>query len=211
MDALNQLLKNDVVILMLGIVIGGIMIAFSTYLQNRSNTKLKILEKLIDKKMEAHGALIDVLKSMRYTVVQNEDIPDERYPIMFTNQDAFDEWHVNFTHIINVYLHWFDHKLRGELYFIQDYLFNLLIQLKNCNEKQYEAIGIIVKLDFFSLASSLERRAFSFFNKGIRMSKNLDLEKRQGIGRKKTAKRLNRTELFRRKGDIDKIKNESEE
>jgi hypothetical protein len=194
------------IIAVMGLIIGSILtFVFSSNLKSKE-TKLKISEKLIDKRIDAHEQVLKLAKLMRSSHTQNQfDSANEliTYPLIFLSEENYSDWRQNFFLITNEYSHWLSIKVHNELFYIQDYIVNLNKALENAPESNYKSIGIILKKDFIEMSTNLEKEVVWYFEKGW---SNLSV-KRKGkykLPKSESLKRLKKSNFTKRYLEISK-------
>lgn len=178
---------------LIGLIIGSILTFFFTSNIKNKETKLKISEKLIDKRIDAHEQVLKLAKLMRSSHTENQFNSEKElitYPLIFLTQDNYRDWRANYFLITNEYSHWLTIPVLNELFYIQDYIINLDKTLENVHEENFKAIGIILKMDFIEMSTSLEKQVVKYFEKGwinlsIKKKGNYKLPKNESLKRLK--------------------------
>ncbi|OBT08550.1 hypothetical protein A9264_04770 [Vibrio sp. UCD-FRSSP16_10] len=90
------LIKNaSAVFAILGVLLGAIVTGLFGYFGKSRETKLKLAEKIVDKKLDAHDQIINLANSMRTMCVvegDHEGTELPRYPALFANRHQFDDF-----------------------------------------------------------------------------------------------------------------------
>jgi len=207
----NELIAG--IFVLSGVFVGAICTFIFTFVKdiiiNRYNVKNKIRQQLIEKRLEAYDKIMLLTKEMRVTFNTyqlNSENEYKTYPLIFTDKNQYDKWRATFTYICNEYSHWLNKEVIHEIYYVQDYICNLDKRLKDINEDNYVAIGIIVKPDFLNMSNWLEEAILSFYEKGWAKFKIRDKYKRHKLPINITKKRLNNSDMMKRHLDIDKYR-----
>ncbi|UBM61304.1 hypothetical protein LA303_07690 [Candidatus Sulfidibacterium hydrothermale] len=197
----------------IGIIIGALLTFITSWFLKKRETKLKISSQLIKKRINAHEKILTLAKTMRATLsidkINTENVYIT-YPIIFQTKESFQNWRSSFFLTTNEYSHWLGLKVTRELYFIQDYIVNLDKRLEKVPSENYLQIGIILRNDFLSMASNVEKEVISYFESGW---KNLKIEKNNKwhkFPKKVSLKRLEETNLYKRHLEIHKYLNKEE-
>lgn len=191
---------------LIGLIIGSILtFLFSSNLKSKE-TKLKISEKLIDKRIDAHEHVLKLAKLMRSSHTENQFNSEKgliTYPLVFLSEDNYRDWRVKYFSVTNEYSHWLSTPVLNELFYIQDYLVNLDETLENVHKENFKPIGIILKIDFIEMATNLERQVVKYFEKGW---ENLSIKKKGNykLPKKDTLKRLKNSNFTKRYLEISK-------
>lgn len=186
---------------LIGVLIGTLLTFITSWFLKSREIKLKISSQLIEKRIEAHEKILSLAKSMRATISTNKvNVENEyiTYPLIFSNKESYLNWRSDFFLIANESSHWLGKEVTNELFFIQDYVTNLDKRLEKAPDKNYQAIGIILRDDFIKMATNIEKSVISFFDTGWR---SLKINDKKGINkypRKTSLKRLKEQSLFRR-------------
>ncbi|MFA5297604.1 MAG: hypothetical protein WC389_05285 [Lutibacter sp.] len=190
----------------IGLIIGSILtFIFSSNLKSKE-TKLKISEKLIDKRIDAHEQVLKLAKLMRSSHTENQFNSAKElitYPLIFLTEDNYRDWRQNYFLITNEYSHWLSISVLNELYYIQDYIVNLDKTLENVPEDNYKAIGIILKMDFIQMSTNLEKQVVEYFERGW---SNLSIKKKGNykLPKNESLKRLEKSNFTKRYLEISK-------
>ncbi len=190
---------------LIGVIIGSMF----TLIVKRKETRLRIIEKVFDKRLKAHEDILDLAKQMRTTVSlhnASDGLNVDSYPGLLHNNEYFNQFKGNFFVVVNLNSHWLSIELFRQLNYIQDYIENASQVLLKIDESSYPKFGVIVKQDFIDLAAELETETLKFFEKDLY---NVNLKTTKGHHkwpRDYTLDRLNKTELIMQKDLISKIK-----
>lgn len=196
-----------------GVVLGALGTSINNHILKRKETRLRIIEKVLEKRIDAHEEILGLTKSIRQVVgtgMKDENNNAITYPLCMQSKDhllSFIE--VSFP-IIHKNSHWLDTKLERELSFFQDYTISLSHQMSKVNDDLiFTEIGIIIKQDFINLASILEDLAFNFFRFEITSLKLNQHNEWHKYPKEETQRRFSKTELVIQESQIQKIINSS--
>ena len=188
-----------------GVIIGALITTIVSWKLKAKEVKLRVIEKVFDKRIIAHEDILKITKLLR-TTYQTYKADEQRnaltYPAFLHNRKSFDDLLENVSIYINVNSHWLDIEIFRELNYLQDYLCNLDAYLKSLDETNYAELGLKIKKDIIDLANSLEKLTLKFFKEDIYL---LNLKVSEGFHKypkNETLERLNKTELLK---IIDKI------
>lgn len=199
------------IIALSGVIIGALINNFFNWNIKRRETQLKLIEKQVDKKIQAYENVLTIAKALRMVITTYKTDSNSNlitYPSVLENKNNFSELIHSFSSIVNTYSHWLDIETIRELYFVQDYLATLSQSVENVNDKKMQTLGLIIKQDFIDLSSSLEKIILESYQNKIT---NLGVKKINGWHKYKkdeTLKRLNGLILMRDKDKIQTILND---
>ena len=188
-----------------GIIIGTAITSMMSFVSIKKETKLRIIAKIFDKRIQAYENILSLVKSIR-TVVPIERTDEGGnligYPRSLNSVEEFVEFSNYLFVTINENTHWLNIELVRELSFLQDYFTNLRLTIKKIDEEKVIDLGLIIKQDFIDFALNIENLAFDFFRKDIydmKINKNTKWHKYK---KSETRRRLERTLLFSKKNEI---------
>lgn len=178
---------------LIGTFVGGLTSFLATWGLRRSELRLRLREKILDKRIDAHERIIQVVKPMRTMVVLENQAPLSdlaRAPYFFKDRKTFEEWYFAFASTANQYSTWLTIEVTRELYYAQDYLVNLHEFLKQVDSSKYFEIGALIRDDFVDLSSSIEQLAFDYFTKDLGTFRINDLRQHHKYDINETKRRL---------------------
>ncbi|WP_314057965.1 hypothetical protein [Empedobacter brevis] len=152
-----------------GVIIGAFLAFISSSFLKRKETRLKISEKILDKKIEAHEDVLKLAKLLRSTLTDNNFTTEMgliTYPIILANKENYLDWKTNLFSKVNNNSHWLSLSVHKELFFIQDYFINLDKTLENIPDENLKNVAIILKNDLIDLSTKLEKSIIEYFDKG---------------------------------------------
>jgi len=161
-----------------GVIIAAFLAFFFSSFLKKKETRLKISEKILDKKIEAHENVLQLAKYLRSTISENQltvDLELITFPIILANRENYLDWKKDLFIKSNNNSHWLSNNVLKELYFIQDYFVNLDNTFENVPDENIKNIGIILKNDFVSLSNNLEKSILKYFEKGWEDLKTIDI------------------------------------
>jgi len=155
---------------LVGVILGAILTFVLNKQLKQDEYKTRINEKIIDKRINAHEAILEMSKLLR-TTISKQSISEtgqlQTYVGMIANKETFENFKTRYYELENFNNHWLDPELNKYTFFIQEYLMNLDLLLKDIDEKHYPDIGQIIKPDFLDFSHRLEESAVKFLTKGI--------------------------------------------
>lgn len=169
------------IISFVGVIIAAFLAFLSSSFLKKKETKLKISEKILDKKLEAHEDVLKLSKYLRSTISDNRFSSENElisYPIILSSKANYYDWKKDLFIKANNNSHWLTKEVKQELFFIQDYIINLDKTLENVPDENLIKVAIILKKDFIDLSNNLERSIIKYFDKGW---KNLKIISTQNI------------------------------
>jgi hypothetical protein len=187
-----------------GLVTGGISLLNAWVMRNR-DFKLKLWEKILDRRISAHEAVLEISLKMRLMVsFERFDSAGElvRAPLVMRSKEEFDEWLGEFAEKSLPATTWLSTAVKRELSFVQDYLVTLHTKLADVPQQHCATVGIFIRKDFIDLSAELEKTAFKFFKSEVQALQLNDLADWHKYQREETDKRLQNTALMRRWPEI---------
>lgn len=193
---------------LLGALGGGILSYIATSLQKRRDFKLQMWGKLFDRRISAHEKVIAVAVEMRVMVVlSGVDANGEvrRAPKVLISKEEFERWVTRFAQLALEGTTWLTTAAKRELNFAQDYLVTLHLNLEDVPSEKYLEVGELVRQDFIDLSTSLEKKAFEYFEDGIHRLHLDSLDKHHKYKRPETERRLGSTLLLQQRAQIQEM------
>lgn len=195
---------------LLGVIIGILATFFVNLRLKSKETKLRIIEKIFDKRIQAHENILLLIKDVK-TVISIREVDESynliSYPKSMTSKDDFSHFLNQTCSIIQQDNHWLNTDLVRELGFLQDYLVSVNQIIKDVDDSKLPLIGLLIKQDFIILAAKLEKLTFDFFRKDIYKATINKHDKWHKYPREITLKRFDETLLFTKRNEIDIIIN----
>jgi uncharacterized iron-regulated protein len=169
---LIQVIRENItaIFVLLGTIIGAVLTFVGTLIHQNREMRNRFLEKLIEKRMEAHEQIISLtkmLRSMKSLGYSEENGELARSPICLNSKEDFNEAFARFYQVGINSSTWLSTVVTREFNFIQDYLINLSEFLKDVDSQKYPKIGQIIRQDFIDFSSTLEKYAFNYFQKEL--------------------------------------------
>jgi hypothetical protein len=207
---MNQLIRDNASALIgvSGVVIGAFITFLASWALRKRDYDLRLWDKLIDRRIDAHERLINHAHEMRVMTARNgvdEDGEVLRYPQVLSSRDAFEDWFANTIRSIGFASTWLSTPAKREANFLQDYLVTLHINLRSVPSDRFPDVGLIVRQDFIDMSSNLERMSFVFFDRDVRKLRLSNLNDWHKYPRQQTEKRLNETNLLRQWADVSRL------
>jgi hypothetical protein len=164
----NSQLMNSLLIAgigLLGVILGIITSNIISWKLKSKESRLRILEKIFDKRLNAHEEFLSIPKLMR-TTVSSQEIDEKNYfityPIILDTKENIENFSFKFYESTNFCSHWFEENLRKEIFFAQDYFQNVTRILKEIPEENCQEFAKIIKTDFKEIADNLEEKILDF-------------------------------------------------
>lgn len=149
---------------LIGVVIGFVLTTLGNIFTKHKETKLKIIEKFIDKRLEAFEKLNTFINDLRavdkYDITPTNEM--RRYPIAFNAKENLTQLHLNLVALLS-YSIWYSSELIKELNFVQDYFVTLQESIQDIPNENMKTVGMIFWTDFISLSSNLDKMNKEFF------------------------------------------------
>lgn len=189
-------------VLALGGAVGGALISLVVgWLLRKRDYDLRLWDKLLERRIQAHENLIKVALEMRVMVALGTvDAEGEviRAPQVLVSQEAFEQWFTAATGSNLKSSTWLATDAKREANFLQDYLVTLHLHLQLVASEDYLSVGSIIRQDFIDISVNLERSAFRFFEKDARRLRLSSLDDWHKHPREQTEKKLKDTQLLQR-------------
>lgn len=209
-DLVTEFLINNAsaVFAIIGALTGAIVTGFINFLLKERETKLRITEKLLDKKLEAHEALIEITNVIRTMVLlggADHENKLKRSPLIMQSQKNMDDFLTELTKVQTKTDRWLSTATKREVSLFLDYFVNLNEYARNSSDEALQEAGVLVRNDFIGFALRLEDCAHDFFNNDLMKLKyrtDRDCPKYQN---ERTHDELNKTELFKQKQKVIEV------
>jgi hypothetical protein len=168
--------------------------------QNRSY-RLKLYDKIVDKKIQACDVVLDISKELRLIQQSstNEYFDDgtlKRYPMILKDFDSFYIFWTHLTNTFNSHSTWIDINSQREINFLQDYLINLNSIIYQIKEEELYKIREDILYDFIGLSSNIEKSIKNYYLKDFLNIKIIDKSQWHKFKKEETIEKLNQTKLF---------------
>ncbi|WP_442797978.1 hypothetical protein [Pantoea vagans] len=197
---------------LVGALGGGVLSFFSAMMLKRREFNLNISGKLLERRITSHENIISLAVELRVMVALGGESPSgdvRRAPQIMMSQVEFEDWLAHFAQLGLKGTSWLSNNTKKEVYFIQDYLVTLHMYLDGIPSDKYLELGELIRQDFIDLSSSLEKKAFSFFQTGIRKLKPDSLDEWHKYEISETQSRLASTNLVRNHEAFNKAKEDA--
>ncbi len=184
---------------LIGVIIGSIIPIVGNHFSSRKELKLKLSEKIIDKRIAAHEELYRMVMSIRQIV--NSNTFDEEgnvvgYPACLDSHDSFNRFWSDSFFIIHKNSPWINASLKRELWFFQDYVVNLNGKIDFGNLSELYNVKHFIKQDFIDLSGDIEKEIDHFCEKDIFSLKAIVKKEWHKYPKEQTLEKLNLTRLF---------------
>ena len=196
--------ENASAIFALAGVFGGSLLSFwGTWLLKRRDLQLRLCEKVIDRRLASHDAVITLAKELRKTGILYDEATsfEDRAPICFCTPEDFDKFNTVFALTMVEHSTWLSASLVRELHLLQEYLVNVQIRIREVGKNKTFELGCIIREDFISFSSRIEQFAIEYFSK-IQRLENLKYPTETYYSEKERKSRLAMTALSRKSDDI---------
>lgn len=206
-----DLLENNVsaVFALAGTVIGVGLTFLTTWLLKRRDLQLRLLEKVLERRVDAHEQVIMVTKLLRsmqglgYTEAPGRVA---RTPCFLVSRETYLESANHLSTVMASSSTWLAVEVTRELYLLQDYIVNLdmLLTENEVDTIYYPVIGSILRNDFIDFSSRLEKLAFTYFQGDLLRLKMNNLDDWHKYPLEETTRRLEETDLWKKREQIQK-------
>lgn len=188
---------------------GGLLSFIGALLLKKREFSLAVSSKILDRRIDAHEKVIALATEMRVMVGLGgvtESGEVRRSPQIMMSRETFEDWFTRFTKLSMEGTSWLSTSTKREVNFVQDYLITLHLYLENVPSERFLDLGEIIRQDFIDLSASLEKKAFLFFQKGIRKLQPDNLDEWHKYERSETERRLHATSLLLKHAEFTKEK-----
>lgn len=193
---------------LLGAISGSLLTGLFGYIAKSKETKLRVTEKIIDKKIQAHDNLIDLISLIRTMVLLGgwDDLKElKRTPQAMLGQQEFSDFLVRYTNMRNSSERWFSFTLKREISLFLDYIVTLKELARTASDEQLQEIGSLIRYDFIEFAVKIENAAHVFINRDL-LTLNHKTDRRwHKYKLDDTIKKLNDTRLFKLRETIESM------
>ncbi|MFA0081960.1 hypothetical protein AB4383_07985 [Vibrio breoganii] len=193
---------------LIGGVFGAVIAGLFGFYGKSRETKLKLAEKIVDKKLEAHEQIINLANLMRgMRVVDGVHDGKEllRYPAFLENRAAFDSFWLQLTQAQSKSDRWLSAELRRELSFCNDYLVTLYKWTEQVSDIGLPRLGVAIRDDIIDISSRIEDSAHDFINNDV-VKLNFKTDRRwHKFKPEKTEKMFEETILIKRQSELQDI------
>jgi len=209
---MEQIIKDNAsaIFALLGTLAGATLTFVGTWILQSQEARNRLLEKVLDKRIQAHEKVIELSKLLRQITslgYAEKDGELARTPVIMLSHESFDDFLLKFSQAGAESSTWLSTGVTRELNFVQDYFVNLYEFLRDVQPDKFPEIGRIIRQDFIDFSSSLEKLAFDFFAKDLTKMRLNDLSQWHKYPLKTTQKRLNETAFLKNRDEILKIIN----
>ncbi len=191
--------------------LGGAVLSFAgAWLLKRRDLKLRLYEKVTDRRLASHDAVITLAKDFRKTGIAYGDAKSmsERAPLCFCSHEDFDAFNVSFALTMVEHTTWLSTALVRELHLVQDYLAHVQLRIREIGTQNTFQLGCIVRDDFLSFSQRIERLAVEYYAHIERLTP-IKPPSDPHYPKHEREARLSATALFVRQQDIQALRNAS--
>lgn len=191
-----------------GALLGALASFLTASVMAQKEIRLRLREKLLDRRIEAHEHVIDLSHSMRAVrPLGGLDAEGElaRTPAVLISKEVFDDWFNHFYQTMTTTSTWLGMSLIHELNLLQDYVVNLNEFLRQVPTENYQRVGQIIRLDFIHFSESIEKLAFEFFTNDLEKLRISRLPKWHKYPLEETEKRIRNTDLFKHRNELQAL------
>jgi hypothetical protein len=208
-SVIDFLMQNSSAIFaLIGALSGALVTGFINFMVKKREVKLRIAEKLLDKKLEAHEALIELTSWIRSMVLlggkdQNQEL--NRSPFIMQSQENMSDFLLQLNKVQSKIDRWLSAASKREVSLFLDYFVNLNEYAQNASGESLQRAGALIRNDFIIFALRLENCAHDFFNKELMKLRFRTDRNWHKYPKEKTYEELNKTVLFENKQKVLEI------
>jgi len=196
------------ILALVGVLVGAGLTFLSSWVMRNRDLELKIWEKFLDRRIDAHENVVRLALRMRVMVSFGKfDFSGDliRAPEVMMSKTALDGWLEEFTRGSLPATTWLSVAVKRELYFVQDYLSTLHTNLSDVPSICFPQVGCVLRQDFIDLSSRLENVAFQHFAAEATKRRLSDLTENHKYLREETGRRLQNMNLLTKWDDVQAI------
>jgi len=191
-----------------GTVAGGAISAIGAWLLAKRELRLRLSEKLLDRRIDAHEKVLGLCKTMR-TMASLDRLEAQsevaRTPVPLASREVFHDWQVDLARVVSESSHWLRNPLVRELSLVQDYTVSLHMTLLPLAPEKYAEVGAIVRQDFVTFSGRLEELALEFFSSDLHRLRLVPARRWHKYERRETEAKLQKTLLWSRWPEIEQV------
>ena len=190
---------------LLGAIAGGVLTFLYSWALSKREYNLRLWDKLIERRIRAHENVIGIAIEMRVMVALGgveQSGESARAPQILASRDEFERWRTRFAQVAGEAGTWLTTDAKRELNLVQDYLVTLYHHLEGVPSQKYLAVGQIIRSDFITLSSELEKNTFEFFGREVERLRPGNLREWHKYERPETERRLGESILLSQWEDI---------
>ncbi len=209
-DLVPEFLINNAnaIFALIGVFSGAIVTGVINFSLKERELKLRVAEKLLDRKLEAHEALIEITNVIRLMVLLggvDHDNELKRTPIIMQSHKNMDDFLIELRKAQNQADIWLSATAKREISLFLDYFVILNEYARNSSDIALQEAGILVRKDFIHFALRLENCAHDFFNRDLMKLKYRTDRDWPKYSKEKTFEELDNTVLFKKKQKIIEV------
>lgn len=205
------LTQNASAVFALAGALGGALLSFAgAWLLKRRDLQLRLYEKVTERRLASHDAVIALAKDFRKTGIAygKAKSMNERAPLCFCSHEDFDAFNVSFALTMVQHTTWLSAALVRELHLVQDYLANVQVRIREIGTQNTFQLGCILREDFIGFSQRIEHLAVEYYAHIERLAPITPPSDPHYPKHEREA-RLSATALFQRSQDIQALRNAS--
>lgn len=162
-----ELKTNTGFVALLSSVITLALAKFADYLFVKKNAEMEIRKLLVGKSIEAHEEIIKYMNASR-AVHSSELNFANRYPMVMSSIERFEEFHLDIARMRSINSHLFDKKLVEEIDKLLDYSQTILIiKAKDYTDEKIRTLGVELRPELFERLSCVQELAEKFLSQDV--------------------------------------------
>ena len=192
-----------------GIILGGIITIVIQNSTNRIQSKMRITEIVINKRITAYEAFYNKIKEMRFMKPlswKEENEPEElleRTPYILENTTVLDKYITDISLIFQSNYQWYNIDLVREYNFTQDYFINMRRIFYKIDPERYNEFGNLIRQDIVEICSVFDKIIMKYFANDLYNQRYRPILKKWHKYEKR--KTMNRLENMRIQKEYQKI------
>jgi hypothetical protein len=199
------------ILALLGVVIGAALSFISTWILRQREFKLRLLEKIIERRIQAHEQMARLAGSLSQRHIygyyeRGEDVDAQRVrvPDLMMSVKSFLNWREGFSEAYRQCKFYLAPDIRREVRLLYDYLFELDKVLVKGNPENIWAVGLALCDDFTDFASRIEGLAVSFLTRSVQKER-FKAQPGYAYSLSETKRRLTGTTLMSNRQEIEAL------
>ena len=190
---------------LLGVIIGVAVTSFTNWKIKSKESRLRILEKIFDRRLQAHEDFLEVPKFLRAVITTKETDHNgilRTYTGVLATKEMFESFLGKYFEKVNFNSHWFENELNREVWITQEYLQNINNLVDKNPEDKWLQFAEIVKPDFTMFAKKLEDLTLAFLQIDIHNVKDKRNPDKFEYSQEEGQRILEQTEFYKNRDQI---------
>lgn len=197
---------------LLGVLLGVIISSIVNWKIKSKEARLRILEKVFDRRLDAHEDFLRIPKLLR-TSISKKEVDHHNfiktYPGILADKEIFENFQGEFFEKVNFNSHWFENELQKEVWLAQEYIQSINNLTVKIPDERWLQFAEIIKPDLLMFSNILEQKTTDFLKLDITQIKNRKDSEKFEYSLEERQKILEQTELHLRRKEIYNLMTET--